>query len=79
MEALTYARRHLPLDDPVLKNARFLNFEKKESADTSPLEYFSTRYPSLLPSNSDSEKMETLKDEFTSYQLLEARDVPASV
>ena len=45
----------------------------------SQLEYFIDRYSSLLPFNSDPGKMESLTDEFISYQLLEESDVPADI
>ena len=78
-EALDYARSHLPLNDPVLENARFLNFALRESSELSQLEYFIDRYSSLLPHKSDPAKMEKLKDEFISYQLLDDSDVPPGV
>ena len=79
VEALKYARSHLPLDDPILKNAGFVNFAQRESAQLSQIEYFIDRYSSVLPFNSDPALMERLKEEFISYQLLEESDVPADV
>ena len=76
--ALNYGRSHLPLDDPLLKNARFLNFRKKESATMSQVEYFVNRYSVLLPFNEPAQ-IETLKEEFISYQLLDEDDVPMEV
>ena len=78
-KALDYARSHLPLNDPLLKSARFLDFTQRESSELSQLEYFIDRYCSLLPHKSDPAKMEKLKDEFISYQLLEESDIPASI
>ena len=77
VEALNYSRSRLPLNDPVLKNAAYVNFAIRESADLSQLEYLIDRYSSLLPFNSDPGKMESLTDEFMSYQMLEESDVPA--
>ena len=78
-KACSYARSALPLSDPLLKNARFLNFARRESADVSEVEYFVGRFSSLLPFSSDPAKMNQLGDEFVSYQLLEKDDVPADV
>ena len=78
-KACSYARSALPLSDPLLKNARFLNFARRESADVSEVEYFVGRFSSLLPFSSDPTKMNQLGDEYVSYQLLEKGDVPADV
>ena len=79
VEPHKYARSHLPLEDPILKNARLVNFTQRESAELSQVEYFVKRYPSILPLNSDPALMDKLKDELLSYQLLEESDVPADV
>ena len=79
VEPHKYARSHLPLEDPILKNARLVNFTQRESAELSQVEYFVKRYPSILPLNSDPALMDKLKDELLSYQLLEESDVPGDV
>ena len=66
----SYARKNLPLSDPLLKNARFLNFTRRELADLSEVEYFIKRFSLLFPFGSDPAKTDQLRDEFTSYQLL---------
>ena len=44
VEALKYASSHLQLDDPILKNLRFVSFAQRESAELSQVEYFINRY-----------------------------------
>ena len=79
VEALKYARSHLPLDDPILKNDRFVNFTQRESTVLSQVEYFVERYPFILPLNGDPALVDMLKDEVLSYQLLEESDVLGDV
>lgn len=43
VRAMQYALENLPLRDPLLKNARFLNFESKSGATFSQVEYFVER------------------------------------
>lgn len=78
-KALQYARDNLPLNDPVLINSRFLNFAQRESAEFAQLEYFIDRFSTLLPDKGDPVKMEKLKEELISYQLLEQTDLPTTV
>ena len=47
--AADYALANLPINDSVLMNARFVDFDRRESADFSQVEFFVNRYPGLLP------------------------------
>lgn len=40
VEAMTYALENLPLRDNLLRNAKFLNFEAKDTANISQVGYF---------------------------------------
>ena len=42
--AADYALKHLPLNDRVLQNARFVNFKSREAALFSEVEFFVNRY-----------------------------------
>lgn len=42
--ATDYALKHLPLNDRVLQNARFVNFQSREAALFSEVEFFVNRY-----------------------------------
>ena len=42
--AMSYALQNLPVTDPLLRNASFLNFEIKEKSNFSEVEYFAKRY-----------------------------------
>ena len=44
VRAMEYATSNLPLNDELLKNARFLDFHSRESASISQVEYFVNRY-----------------------------------
>ena len=61
-QGLLYAKSRLPLDDPVLKNARFLNVMKCDSADLSHVEFFANRFASAINFDSSPQSMEWLKD-----------------
>ena len=43
VRAMEYATSNLPLNDELLKNARFLDFHSRESANISQVEYFVNR------------------------------------
>ena len=43
VRAMEYATKNLPLNDELLKNARFLDFHSRESASISQVEYFVNR------------------------------------
>ena len=43
VRAMEYATRNLPLNDELLKNARFLDFHSRESASILQVEYFVNR------------------------------------
>ena len=42
--AADYAIKNLPLSDPILKNAKFVDFSKKDQQCFSQVEYFVARY-----------------------------------
>ena len=76
---MLYGRSHLPLNDQVLLNARFLNINERCSVELSQVLYFVNRYSLLFPFSHDPIKLKILKDEFYSYQLLEDKDIPIDV
>ena len=43
VRAMEYATKNLPLNDELLKNARFLDFHSRENASISQVEYFVNR------------------------------------
>ena len=43
-KATEYSLKHLPLDDELLQNACFLNFERRLNADVLQAEYFVKRW-----------------------------------
>ena len=69
---------HLPLSDEVLKCARFVNFDRKNSAEFSQVEFFINKYPDLLPYTS-VEEQNKVEEEFLDYQLMDKEEIPESV
>jgi len=47
--AMEYALENLPMNDEMLRNAAFVSFRSKESANFSQVEYFVQRFNTLLP------------------------------
>uniref|UniRef100_H3ARC8 HAT C-terminal dimerisation domain-containing protein n=1 Tax=Latimeria chalumnae TaxID=7897 RepID=H3ARC8_LATCH len=72
-----YAFKKLPLNDAVLKNATFVNFDVKENCTFEQVEYFVDRYKHLFSLN--PAEMEMLQDEFVDYQLLHRSEIPQYV
>ncbi|XP_064422522.1 uncharacterized protein LOC135360046 [Latimeria chalumnae] len=72
-----YAFEKLPLNDEVLKNATFVNFDVKEDCTFEQVEYFIDRYKHLFSLN--PAEMEMLQDEFVDYQLLHRSEIPQYV
>ena len=67
--AAEYALANLPINSSVLKNTRLVDFDKRESAEFSQVEFFVARYPGLLPYESAAQ-IKKLKEEYLEYQLL---------
>ena len=74
MAAVEYIISRFPLTDDVLKHAKFVDFEKRESSEFSDVEYFIGLYSKILDMNFDD-----IFDEFVAFQLLASSDIPQSV
>ena len=75
---LQYALDTYPFKDELLQHCKCVNFEKRESVTFSSIEYFIHRYPHL-ESFRDAQVINTLQQQFISYQLLEDSDIPPKV
>lgn len=78
MCATSYALSHLPLDDEVLLNAKFVDVQKRLLADFTQVTYFVARFSELLP-YSDMKSQERLFEQFSQYQLKLDNAIPAYV
>ena len=78
VRAMEYALENLPMNDEMLKNAAFVSFRSRESANFSQVEYFVERFNTLLPYGSPQD-LDHLMEEFAQYQLLEESDIPQDV
>ena len=90
--AMSYALQNLPVTDPLLCNASFLNFETKDKCNFSEVEYFAERYSdhyntlfiylyrfsNMLPFKAPKE-LDALLEEFINYKILVRDNVPSSV
>ena len=74
VDAANQALRKLPFTDDVFNNAKFINFEKKETCTFDAVEYFCSKYPKFTPA-----LMDRLQEEFVDYQLLQCDDIPRSI
>ncbi|KAL5479703.1 hypothetical protein EMCRGX_G023263 [Ephydatia muelleri] len=76
--AMNYALKNLPINDPMLINATFVNYDTKDDATFSQVEYFVQRFGELLPFT-PARELELLQEEFTDYQLLMHDAIPSDV
>ncbi len=76
--AAEYIKATFPLNDAVLRHAKFLDVEKKEEVTFDSVEYFVHRFPHLHALRTPQE-LDMLQEEFVSYQLLRDTDIPIQV
>ena len=72
-----YAFANLPIKDMVLRNSRFVNFENRDMATFSQVEFFVARYPLLL--SCEPSHLAALEEEFLDYQLMDKHEIPQMV
>ena len=78
VRAMEYALENLPMNDEMLRNAAFVSFRSRESANVSQVEYFVERFNTSLPHGSPQD-LDHLMQEFAQDQLLEDSDIPQDV
>ena len=75
--AAQYMWKNLPLNDDVLRNAQFVNWNKRRSTTFAEASFFVERYSNIL--NLSVREIELLHDEFVDYQLMNESDLPDDV
>ncbi|CAB3996170.1 PREDICTED: uncharacterized protein LOC106702191 [Paramuricea clavata] len=75
--AAKYMLKNLPLGDETLKNAQFVNWEKRVSGSFEQVAYFAQRYQHIF--NFNARQHEILYDEFIDYQMMNDTDLPKQV
>ena len=75
---IQYALDTYPFKVELLLHFKCVDFEKRESPTFSSIEYFIHRYPHL-ESFRDPHVIDTIQQQFISYQLLEDTDIPPKV
>ena len=76
--ATSYLIEILPLSDPLIMHAQFIDFKKRDSsAKFSDVEFFAIRYSNLLKFS--EKEMTRLYDEFADYQLMQLSDIPGTI
>ncbi|KAK1888773.1 Protein FAM200B [Dissostichus eleginoides] len=73
-----YALKKLPLNDPLLPHAEFVDFRQRQNSHVDDVLYFVQRYKHLLPFE-DPREQDRISDEFLEYQMLEETDIPDMV
>lgn len=68
----------MPLNDDVLRNAKFANFVNRDQASFTQVEFFVQRYPKLLPFTTPS-TLNELEEQLLDYQLMLTAEVPEDV
>ncbi|XP_065119841.1 uncharacterized protein [Paramisgurnus dabryanus] len=67
--AVEYAFKKLPLQEPLLKHAKFVDFRQRLECSVEDALYFVERFPNLLPYHGPQE-YNFLSDEFLEYQTM---------
>ncbi|KAM4741391.1 uncharacterized protein FYW61_002881 [Anableps anableps] len=77
-KATEFAVTKLPLNDPLLSHAVFVDFKKRLDCRLDDVLYFVRRYNHLLPFN-DPKEQDNIGDEFLNYQAVEECEIPPAV
>jgi len=75
--AVTYVLKWFPLDDAVVKDSEFVDFNKKEECDFSMVCTFIERYPKLL--NVKDRELDKVCVEFLDYQAMSRDEIPKDI
>lgn len=78
-EVISEATKKLPLNDNLLKHARFVDFFEKSSVQFSDVEFFLLRYRNILSHIHPVTEIEQLYDEFVDYKILKQDSIPEDV
>ncbi|XP_060798214.1 uncharacterized protein LOC132900201 [Neoarius graeffei] len=70
VRAVEYAMAKLPLTDPLLKHARFVNVQLRAECGVEDALYFVDRFQGLLPYH-DPKEQDQISEEFMDYQLMD--------
>ena len=77
MSAVAHVLKWFPLNEPLIRDSEFLDFNKKEGCSFSNITTFVECYPKLLPFS--HKEVDRLSEEFLEYQSLSKQDVPPKV
>ncbi|KAJ4935209.1 hypothetical protein JOQ06_016745 [Pogonophryne albipinna] len=77
LRSTEYALKKLPLNDPLLPHAEFVDFRQRQNSHVDDVLYFVQRYKHLLPFE-DPREQDRISDEFLD-QMLEETDIPDMV
>ncbi|KAJ4932550.1 hypothetical protein JOQ06_010968, partial [Pogonophryne albipinna] len=78
LRSTEYTLKKLPLNDPLLPHAEFVDFSQRQNSHVDDVLYFVQRYKHLLPFE-DPREQDRISDEFLEYQMLEETDIPDMV
>ncbi|KAL1276186.1 hypothetical protein QQF64_035809 [Cirrhinus molitorella] len=67
--AVDYALKKLPLEEPLIKHAKFVDVRQRAESDIEDVLYFVERFPHLLPYRGPEEH-DLLGEEFLNYQTM---------
>ncbi|XP_048008269.1 uncharacterized protein LOC125243045 [Megalobrama amblycephala] len=67
--AVDYALKKLPLKEPLIKHAKFIDVRQRAASDIEDVLYFVERFPHLLPYHGPEEH-DLLGEEFLNYQTM---------
>lgn len=70
VRAVEYAMKKLPMREPLIKHAMFLDVQQRVECGVEDTLYFVDRFPELLPYNGPDER-DKLSEEFLDYQSMD--------
>ncbi|XP_033961220.1 uncharacterized protein [Pseudochaenichthys georgianus] len=70
VRAVEYAMKKLPMREPLIKHAMFLDVQQRAECGVEDALYFVDRFPELLPYNGPDER-DKLGEEFLDYQSMD--------
>ena len=75
MKVVNYPQKWCPIDDKLLGNAKWLDFDNRHEMTFMAVESFVSKFPYLF----QGMDVDILAEQFLAYQVLPGTDIPISV
>ena len=78
-EAFNYCIQWLPLNDEIINNTDFIDFNFRASCNFDQVETIVASFPRILKEFQDRRKLDSLEEEFCNYQQISKEEIPQHV